>query len=66
MNGIRIGGLWVNKDGSGKSYLGGNFGQARIRIIKNGFKNADSEPDYIMYIEENRKGEAEVKELDDV
>lgn len=65
MDGVRIGGLWVNEDSSGKKYLGGNLGShARIRIIKNGFKQKDSEPDYIMYIEDSNKT-SEVKNLGD-
>ena len=52
MQGVRLGGLWVNEDSSGKKYLGGYLGNARLRIIKNGFKNSDSEPDYIMYVED--------------
>lgn len=46
---VRIGGLWKNEN-NGKFSLGGNLGQARIVIFPNGFKKAQNDPDFILYI----------------
>ena len=47
---VRIGGLWKNETKDGKTYLGGSFGGARLMIFPNGFKEKDSDPDYVLCI----------------
>jgi hypothetical protein len=60
---VQLGGLWVNKDSQGNSYLSGNFGGfARIRVVKSKFKENDSQPDYIIYVDNKPKDTGEAKE----
>lgn len=50
-NSIKLTGLWEKKDKKGKSYFTGSLnGSARLVIFPNGFKEKDTEPDYIAYI----------------
>ena len=60
---IRLCGLWVNEDSKGNKYLGGSLSGARLAIIKNGFKEKDNEPDYIVYIEDVPKRTNEAEDL---
>ena len=42
----RIGSLWVNKE---KGYMNGTINGERVIIFKNGFKQEEKHPDYIVY-----------------
>ena len=42
----KIGSLWVNKE---KGYMNGTINGEKVIIFKNGFKQADVQPDYIVY-----------------
>jgi hypothetical protein len=62
---VQLGGLWVNEDSNGNKYLGGNFGGfARIRVVKSKYKEKESEPDYIIYVDNKPKANAEPEEID--
>lgn len=52
---IRIGGLWDHQGDKGG--MGGNFGQLRIDIWPNGYKNKATDPDWIVYIKQADKRE---------
>jgi hypothetical protein len=47
---VKVAGLWRNKARDGSAYLSGNWGDARVLIFPNGYKQGDKEPDYLMYI----------------
>ena len=49
-NMIQITGLWKNTSQKGESYLTGYFGNAKVLIFKNSFKDKDNQPDYKLYI----------------
>jgi hypothetical protein len=53
---VRLGGLWKNEK-NGKTHLGGSLGQAKILIFPNGFKEKDTDPDFILYIAKKQKPE---------
>lgn len=55
MKGTEITGLWVETDMNGNKYLTAKLGRFRIRIIKNGFKDNDKKPDWVMYLEPEEK-----------
>jgi hypothetical protein len=60
---VRLGGLWVHKTKEGETFLSGTFGSgARLLVMKNGLKDSDSQPDYIMYVEESQKKTTETIE----
>lgn len=42
----KIGSLWVNKE---KGYMNGTINGERVIIFKNGFKQEEKHPDYIVY-----------------
>lgn len=50
MDGTRLSGLWKNKGKDGKTYLSGSLGSARLLVMPNGYKKADKDPDYIVYV----------------
>lgn len=54
-NMINIGGLWLNKSQNGEIYFSGYFGNARLLIFKNGFKEKENQPDYVMYVAKAEK-----------
>ena len=61
----KLGGLWANKDKNGKTYFSGNFTPfTKILIYENSYKNKESDPDYVMHLAENKKGETESKAKD--
>ena len=48
---IKLGGLWVNKDKNGKSYLAGKLSaNVRILVFKNEYRSAENQPAYVMYL----------------
>ena len=51
---VRLGGLWKNQSKDGKTYLSGTFGGARVMIFPNGYKEKDSDPDFILNIAQNQ------------
>lgn len=50
-NSTKLTGLWKKQDKQGKDYFTGSLtGSARLVIFPNGFKNKETDPDYIAYI----------------
>jgi hypothetical protein len=55
---IRFCGLWKNKSKDGKTdFLGGSAGPVRLIIFKNGFKEKETDPDFVAYLAPNKKPE---------
>ncbi len=53
---IKVTGLWQSEDKNGNLVLSGNLnGNARVVIFTNNYKEAEKEPDYIMYLGKNEK-----------
>lgn len=65
---IRLGGLWKNETKDGKTYLAGSFGGARLMIFPNGYKDKDSDPDYVVTMAQAqpKKDKAEDKKSNDI
>tara|TARA_Y100000593_G_C4256572_1_gene309939 strand:+ start:83 stop:298 length:216 start_codon:yes stop_codon:yes gene_type:complete len=56
---LKLGGLWKNKDKNGKDYLSGNFTPfTKLQIFENSYKKNSSDPDYVMRLVANKKGES--------
>lgn len=57
---IKLGGLWRNVDREGNEYFSGNLNtSSRLMIFRNGYKKAEKEPDFILYIAPVEKREVE-------
>ncbi len=54
---VRLGGLWKNTSKDGKTYLAGTFGGARVLIFPNGFKEKETDPDFIINLAQNQPKE---------
>ena len=56
--GIRITGLWRNRDRKGKDYLSGSIQSLRVLIFSNNYHQNSSDPDYIVYVcQSDRQGQ---------
>lgn len=50
-NGVRLTGLWKNTSKtSGKNYLSGSLGAARLVVFPNEHKDSDKAPDFVAYL----------------
>ena len=47
----KLSGLWLNKTKAGETYFSGKNEGFKYVIFKNGFKEKDNQPDYILYRE---------------
>lgn len=54
---IPLTGLWMRTDKNGNTYYTGSLGNARLMVFKNNRKENDNQPDYIMFLTENKKRE---------
>lgn len=61
---IKLTGLWLNKDKNGNEYFSGTLGGSRVMIMKNTFKKGEREPDFNLFIAENKKKEEAPKASD--
>ena len=62
---VRVGGLWLNTDKHGQSYMSGSLGMARLLIFKNAHKSDGSnDPDYVLYVAPSKKREQSESEVD--
>ena len=52
---IKATGLWETKDKNGNQIFSGSFGGARVLIMKNTFKDKDTQPDFQLYFTQNQK-----------
>jgi len=59
---IKIGALWLQTSKDGKKFMTGNFGDAKLVVMKNDYKTTDNHPDYIVYIAEVQKDSRTPKE----
>ena len=48
-------GLWTNEMKSGEKYLSGSNGSVRYSIWPNGYKEKDTDPSHILYLEPVQK-----------
>jgi hypothetical protein len=53
--GVRLCGLWKNKQTNGRAYASGSCGLARIVLFENDRKIGTDEPDYHVYIYPNEQ-----------
>lgn len=49
--------MWANTTKDGKRYLSGSNGSVRYSIWENGFKQGESDPTHILYVEQVKKKE---------
>ncbi|QNI89558.1 hypothetical protein SynROS8604_02942 [Synechococcus sp. ROS8604] len=54
---VKISSLWTNETKDGKKYLSGGNGSIRYSIWPNGFKEKDTDPDWVLYVEQAKKKE---------
>lgn len=54
---IKLTGLWERQDGKGRPMFSGSLGGARLVIFANNYKTESKHPDYIVYIDEQKKKE---------
>jgi hypothetical protein len=57
----KLGALWDRKSPKGNAFKGGKINKdiragTKIIIFENGYKNKDSDPDYYIYLYEDRQG----------
>ena len=45
----KLSGLWLNETKNGQKYFSGKNDGFKYTIFKNGFKEKDNQPDYILY-----------------
>jgi len=56
MDGIRLMGLWKEKDKNGNTYLSGKLNEiTSILVMTNTFKKVSKDPDYFLYIRPNKE-----------
>jgi len=56
---IKLMGLWESKDKNGNAFYSGKLGNARVIIMKNGYKEQDNHPDYEVLIKKNEPKQKE-------
>ena len=54
---INVGGLWKDKDKDGNLRLTGRLGGVYVNVLKNTFKEGDTQPDYNLFIKQIVKKE---------
>jgi hypothetical protein len=47
---IRLSGLWTKKDKNGTTYYSGNLGSGRLLLFRNTKKQAEKEPDLVLWL----------------
>jgi len=47
----KLSGLWINKSKAGETYFSGKNDGFKYVIFKNGFKEKENQPDYVLYRE---------------
>ena len=57
---IKIGAFWERETLKGDKFLSGtSFDKGRLIMFRNGFKEKDNQPDWILYIQPQRRKEEE-------
>ncbi len=66
---VEIGALWISEARTGRAYLSGRLGNARLLVFRNKFKETDKHPDYKVFVantekrgSSDRRSEIETKE----
>lgn len=52
---MQLGGLWLNESRGGEKYMVGYLGNLKLLVFKNKYKENDTQPDYIMYVDEKKR-----------
>jgi len=60
----QLGALWLNESKAGKKYMSGIIGGQKVVVFKNGYKEEDKHPDYIVYKSKPRGDEPQRSEDD--
>jgi hypothetical protein len=47
---VKLSGLWKGEFSNGETYFTGSIGMSSVLITKNGYKEEESEPDYILWV----------------
>ena len=56
MDGVKITGLWKQKDKNGATYLSGSLSPiARVLVMPNTYKKEEKDPDYFFYMTPQEK-----------
>lgn len=67
---VKLGALWLGKDKDGKTMMTGLLGDARLMVLRNGYKKEEKHPDFILYVAPSEKKEKkpvqESNEFDDL
>lgn len=51
----KLGALWIGKSANGVGYMSGEIeGVGRVVVFKNGYKQEDKHPDYVVYLSQDR------------
>jgi len=54
---VKISGLWISETKNGQKYMSGSNGSQRWTIWPNSFKEKESDPTHILYVEQAKKRE---------
>lgn len=60
---IQVGALWRPEDKDSKVALAGSFGDARVIILKNNYKEADNHPDYKIFLTNRKRQNSEAPQV---
>jgi len=63
---VRLCGLWLEKNGDGKTMLKGSLGSGRLVILPNYHKENDRQPDYVVYVDQKEQRNAEPQNIPDI
>lgn len=58
---IKVGALWANEK-DGKTYYSGKFGDAKMLVFENSYKESDKHPSHIVYLAPFEKKEDKKEE----
>ena len=47
---VKIGALWADEDKDGNQYFSGSFGDAKLLVLPNQFKESSKHPDYVVFV----------------
>lgn len=61
---IKVSGLWEKKDKGGNMLLSGSLGSLDILVMKNRYKDKDTQPDYKLLIKK-KEAKIQTEALDD-
>jgi len=53
----KVGALWLRESKKGNKFMSGNCNDVKIIVFKNGKKDNEKQPDYLIYLQEEKKDE---------